>query len=74
MSEIPIRNHRHMQDLHTLDRRQLPWLFRYVITESIHGHFQLMPHESDSYSRGKAIHIQRRREGVSVGVVLGQRL
>jgi hypothetical protein len=29
-----------------------PWLLRYVITASIHGHFRSMPHESASYSRG----------------------
>jgi hypothetical protein len=28
------------------------WLFRYVISASIHGHFRPMPHESASYSRG----------------------
>ena len=28
------------------------WLFRYLITASIHGHFRPMPHESASYSRG----------------------
>jgi hypothetical protein len=28
------------------------WLFRYVITVSMHGHFRPMPHESASDSRG----------------------
>jgi hypothetical protein len=36
-----------------LDRRtERVWLFQYLITASIHGHFRPMPHESASYSRG----------------------
>jgi hypothetical protein len=40
------------------------WLFRYLITESIHGHFTSMHHESASYSNTFAK--MRELDGASV--------
>ena len=58
------------------DITDLFWLFRYVITASIHGHFRPMPHESASYSRGyKHTHpALEGRQARSAGVALRQHL
>src|SRR6266851_3112313 len=60
-------------------RREAPfknsWLFRYVITASIHGHFLVVLRESSLYSRGyKHTHPVLGRTGVPASVALRQRL
>jgi hypothetical protein len=51
------------------------WLFRYVITASIHGHFLVVLRESSSYSRGyKHTHPVLERNGVPASVALRQHL
>jgi hypothetical protein len=54
----------------------IDWLFRYVISASIHAHFQFVLHESASDSRGYE-HTHRaseERQGVSADGVLRYRL
>src|SRR2546429_1418259 len=52
------------------------WLFRNMITASIHGHFLLITHESALYSRGyeHAHPALEGRQGGSAGIALCQRL
>jgi 4,5:9,10-diseco-3-hydroxy-5,9,17-trioxoandrosta-1(10),2-diene-4-oate hydrolase len=52
------------------------WLFRYVMSASIHGHFRLILHESSSYSRGwkHTYPVLQGKKGVSAAVALRQHL
>ena len=55
---------------------EITWLFRCLISASIHGYFRLVPHESALDSRGyeHAYPGLEGRKGVVAGVTLRQRL
>src|SRR5262249_40888579 len=57
-------------------KTEYDWLFRFLISASIHGHFRAMPHESVSCSRGYGhTHpILKGSKGVPTGIALGSRI